>query len=145
MKRHALAHQFVEAVPDRLEDGVLYVSMKYATAAHRCCCGCGSEVVTPLSPSDWRLTFDGESITLYPSIGNWSFACRSHYWIGNGKVKWDRQWSAKEIAQVRTKDRLARHRHYSEDYATDLEHPLKVTQSTREQTSLWTRVKKWVG
>ena len=65
-----MQHKFVEFIPDELENGVLYVSVTYATAIHECCCGCGNEVVTPLAPNDWQLTFDGESITLFPSIGN---------------------------------------------------------------------------
>lgn len=81
MRRRTLTHQFVEFIPDQLQEGILYVSLQYATAAHICCCGCGEEVITPFSPSDWQLTFDGVTITLSPSIGNWSFACRSHYWI----------------------------------------------------------------
>ena len=42
-------------------------------------------MVTPLKPTDWKLTFDGKTITLYPSIRNWNFACRSHYWIRNNR------------------------------------------------------------
>ncbi len=78
-----LQHKFVEFIPDRIEDGLLYISVQYCTAIHKCVCGCGNEVVTPLSPTDWRLTFDGISISLYPSIGNWNFDCQSHYWIKN--------------------------------------------------------------
>lgn len=84
----AITHQFVEFVPDVLEEGVLYVSLEYATAAHRCFCGCGREVVTPISPTDWLLSFDGESVSLDPSIGNWSFPCRAHYWIRKNQVQW---------------------------------------------------------
>jgi hypothetical protein len=36
----------------------LYVSLEYATAIHACACGCGNEVVTPLSPNGWKLTFE---------------------------------------------------------------------------------------
>lgn len=104
-----LRPEFVEAVPDELEDGVLYVSMLFATAVHRCCCGCGSEVVTPFSPTDWSLTFDGRSVSLSPSIGNWSFACRSHYWIDKGGVvRWAGQWSQQEVAAGRRRDALAK-------------------------------------
>jgi hypothetical protein len=70
--------EFVASIPDRLAEHTLYVSMEYATVAHQCCCGCGLEVVTPLSPTDWKLTYDGVSVSLHPSIGNWSFPCRSH-------------------------------------------------------------------
>ncbi len=71
MKREtALTHEFVEYIPEHLKDGTVYVSIPFATAAHKCCCGCGKEVVTPLTPTDWQLTFDGETISLEPSIGN---------------------------------------------------------------------------
>src|ERR1700686_2196858 len=93
-----LTPEFIELVPSELREGVLYVSMVYGSAIHKCCCGCGEKVVTPLSPTDWKLTFDGESISLYPSIGNWSFPCQSHYWIRNNKVRWAAQWSPEEIA-----------------------------------------------
>jgi len=83
-----LTHKFVTFIPSKkdLEDDVLYISLDSGTVIHKCCCGCGNEVVTPLSPTDWNLTFDGETISLYPSIGNWSFKCQSHYWIKNSKV-----------------------------------------------------------
>lgn len=87
-----MQHKFVEFIPDKLEDGMLYVSITYATVLHKCGCGCGNEVVTPLSPSDWQLIFNGETISLFPSIGNWSFPCRSHYWIRNNKIVWARDW-----------------------------------------------------
>jgi hypothetical protein len=89
MTRHkVLVHQFVEFIPHELKEGTLYVCMGLATVVHKCCCGCGNEVVTPLSPSDWKLIFDGETITLHPSIGNWGFKCRSHYWIRDSRVRW---------------------------------------------------------
>lgn len=87
-----MKHQFVEFIPDELEDGILYVSITYATVLHKCGCGCGNEVVTPLSPMDWQLTFNGETISLFPSIGNWSFPCRSHYWIRKNEVVWVKDW-----------------------------------------------------
>ncbi len=98
-----LAHKFVKSVPEKLEDGMLYISMEYATAIHKCCCGCGYEVVTPFSPKDWKLTFDGESISLTPSIGNLSFPCKSHYWIRNSMVQWAPSWTGEEIERVRGK------------------------------------------
>ncbi len=83
-----LEHRFVDLIPDEIEDGVIYISMQYCTAIHKCACGCGNEVVTPISPRDWKLFFDGVSITLSPSIGNWSFKCRSHYWIRNSEIQY---------------------------------------------------------
>ena len=109
----ALKHEFVEFIPDRLEDGMIYISVIYATAAHKCCCGCGSEVNTPLSPTDWRLIFDGASISLEPSIGNWNFPCRSHYWVSHSKVIWAQRWSQDTIDAERAKDRQAKERYFT--------------------------------
>lgn len=111
-RRQAMTHRFVEYVPDELEDGMLYVSIPFATASHRCCCGCGQEVVTPLTPTDWSLVFDGETVSLTPSIGNWSFKCRSHYWIQKGRVIWARTWTDREIDAGRSFDALAKDHHY---------------------------------
>lgn len=109
-RRTTLRHQFHEAIPRDIGDGVLYISIPYRTAIHRCCCGCGSKVVTPLSPDDWKLTFDGRSISLYPSIGNWSFPCQSHYWIKESRVTWDVQWSRSRIEAARAESQRAHSR-----------------------------------
>lgn len=82
------AHQFVQYMPEQLDPEILYVSMEFATVSHLCPCGCGNEVVTPLSPRDWQMAFDGEGITLYPSIGNWRMPCRTHYWIRDSRIVW---------------------------------------------------------
>ena len=90
-----LQHKFAEFIPDSIEEGVLYISIKYCTAIHKCACGCGNEVVTPISPADWKLTFDGKTISLFPSIGNWNFKCQSHYWIKNSQIIHARKWDDK--------------------------------------------------
>jgi Family of unknown function (DUF6527) len=97
MEPISLKHEFVEFIPDDLKERTIYVSISFATATHLCCCGCGEKVVTPLRPTDWKLIFDGKTISLDPSIGNWSFACRSHYWVSNNKIRWASQWSREEI------------------------------------------------
>lgn len=103
-----MKHTFVEHIPERLglDADTIYISLPYATAVHLCCCGCGNEVVTPLSRSGWTLTFDG-TVSLRPSIGNWSFPCQSHYWIDRDQVTWARSWSAAEIATCRAVDARA--------------------------------------
>ena len=81
---------FVDIVPDAhlMEHDVVYVSMAYATAIHKCACGCGQQAVTPLSPEEWSMTYNGEAISLTPSIGNWGMACKSHYWIQDNRILW---------------------------------------------------------
>lgn len=96
--------EFVESAPAILSDGVLYISDRFGTALHKCCCGCGMEVVTPLNPAGWSYKREGKMITLKPSIGNWSFPCQSHYLIIRNEVVWARSMSAQQIAMVKAKD-----------------------------------------
>ena len=103
---NSLEHEFVNYIPDALDEGVLYVSIPFATVMHKCCCGCGQEVVTPLDPTDWEMTFDGKSISLNPSIGNWSLACQSHYWIYRNQVRWTLRLSSFETKAGRAFDRF---------------------------------------
>lgn len=114
-----LRHEFVRHVPEQLEDGVLYVSIEFATAMHRCFCGCGSEVATPLAPTQWKLTFDGVSVSLRPSVGNWSYDCKSHYWIHRNRIVWARQLSLAEIERLRERERAEKAAYYGEG-RTDL-------------------------
>ena len=86
-----LSPNFVDVIPDGklMEYGVLYISLVGALAIHKCACGCGRQAVTPLAPDEWSLIYDGESITLTPSIGNWGLPCRSHYWIVGNRILWE--------------------------------------------------------
>jgi hypothetical protein len=102
---YQLTPEFVEHIPDRPAPGIIYVSKRYATALHLCCCGCGAEVVTPLNPAKWRLKEDGGTVFLFPSIGNWSFPCRSHYWIEGNRVRWAGAMAPEVIAAVKARDR----------------------------------------
>jgi hypothetical protein len=142
MKRDVIQHQFVESAPKVLEEGVLYVSTKYATALHNCCCGCGNEVVTPLSPTDWAMEFDGVSISLDPSVGNWSFPCQSHYWIRRNKVIWAPRWSRERIEAGRIRDRAHKDAYFSGDTSDGC----SQTESTSDQQQgLLRTVLSWVG
>ena len=71
-----------------LKEQTIYISIRFATVSHLCVCGCGNKVVTPLRPTDWKLIFDGKTkFSLDLSIGNWSSACESHYYVQNNRVK----------------------------------------------------------
>lgn len=107
-----IRHEFVEFIPKEREEGVLYVSIPYATAVHNCFCGCRTKVVTPISPVGWQLTYDGEAVTLWPSVGNWAFSCRSHYFIKQDSVVWADDMSEDEIAWGRLRDKAAREAHF---------------------------------
>lgn len=104
--------EFVEFIPNAPQRGVIYVSRKYQTATHLCCCGCGNKVVTPLKPGGWTLTTRRGAVTLSPSIGSWSLPCKSHYWIRANRVVWAPQWSQFEIDAARASDRRAREEYF---------------------------------
>lgn len=108
LKTLRLEHQFVRHLPDVLRPGILYISMEYATASHLCCCGCGEEVVTPFTPAQWKMTFDRDAVSLYPSVGNWLLACRSHYVIRQGRVHEAEPWTDARIAAGLAHDKAAR-------------------------------------
>jgi len=142
MRYKRLEHRFVENIPERLEAGILYISMEYATSAHSCCCGCGEEVITPFTPTDWKMTFDGETISLRPSIGNWTLKCRSHYVIDRGKVLEAGLWTDEQIEAERHRDRAVKARYYG--HLQKVEHPVHPTQ-TKATLGFWHRVWHWVS
>ncbi|WP_278374022.1 DUF6527 family protein [Sphingobium xenophagum] len=115
MRDQVLEHRFVESFPETLEAGVLYISLEYGSAAHSCCCGCGEEVVTPLTPTDWSIIYDGEAVTLHPSVGSWTLPCRSHYVIRRNRVIEAPPWSDSEIEAERRRDRRAKAAHFGVD------------------------------
>lgn len=85
-------------IPDELEDGKLYISVKYRVAIHKCPCGCGGEVVTPLyDRHGWDLIQKYDNfVTMYPSMENSNFPCKSHYFIRDNKVVWCKDNKVKE-------------------------------------------------
>ena len=148
MRHLSLEHRFVRNVPRELEPGILYISMDYATAVHSCCCGCGDRVVTPFTPTDWRMTFDGESISLHPSVGNWNQKCRSHYVIQRGRVLEAGPWSQGQIESERLSDKKAKAEHYGSLHEARRELPGSATggqSATAHSRSIWTRLKAWLS
>jgi len=107
-----IQHKFVKFIPDVIEEEILYISIDYCTSIHKCICGCGNEVVTPISPTDWEIIFDGKTVSLNPSIGNWNFECKSHYWITKSKIRFARQWSASEIEFGRNSDSTQKKKYF---------------------------------
>jgi len=104
LKIQRLKPVFVELVPDKLEEGVLYISERFRICSHSCCCGCGEEVVTPVSPAEWKLTREGDLVSLWPSVGNWDYACRSHYVIRRNRVLKALPMTNRQIARVHQQD-----------------------------------------
>lgn len=123
MRSERLEPTFVEAIPEELEAGYIYVSIRFRTAQHLCACGCGSRIVTPIKPAKYSFRYDGEAISLWPSVGAWQKPCRSHYVIRDSRVVWYPQWTDEEIARGRARDQAA-----LRDYYEDRSSPERPTE-----------------
>lgn len=137
-------HEFVKSAPRELSPGILYLSMEYCTMLHLCACGCGRKVVTPLSPSDWNMTFNGETITVRPSIGSWSLPCKSHYVIKRSKVHWAGQWNDEQIKNGRKANLERKGRRVIPQFAepTSISN---VEEPTNLARSFWGYIINWLG
>ncbi|WP_022894614.1 DUF6527 family protein [Agromyces subbeticus] len=128
---------FVEFIPRELEPGKLYVSMVYTTTAHLCASGCGSKVVLPLSPVQWQIYFDGEAISLTPSVGSWDLPCQAHYWIRKNKIWWAAPWDKKRTEAGRRSDARDLDDFYDVRAAT---HQVGDESATSHRGSFWERL-----
>lgn len=98
--------EFVKQIPDKLKEGILYICLDCNVIIHLCACGCKMEVVTPIEKKQWQMCYNGEEITLTPSIGNFSFPCKSHYFIRNNKVEWAKTYMTDYRYRPRGQKRL---------------------------------------
>ena len=116
-------------LPKDLAPGKMYYSEEYGVAGHLCACGCGTKVVTPINPSAWSLSERDGLPTLWPSVGNWQLACRSHYIITNGVIPWASQLCDTEIRAGRADEYRRRDEYFAR---------------LASERTLWGRFKKWV-
>lgn len=152
-------HRFVDSFPKPLETGVLYISVRFRTAAHLCACGCGNKVVTPFSPAGWSMEFDGESVTLAPSVGNGRLRCRSHYFVRRDRVVWSYAMTNDLTAEAQERDAMARARYYGTEPCANLgshaattlapaqpEAPSLPTPAPQPgRLTLWNRMRSWLS
>ena len=137
MRTEVVTPRFVEFIPSTLADGRLYISQKYRTAAHKCCCGCGVNIVTPITPTDWSLTVEGDAVTLDPSIGNWNHPCQSHYFIRQNQVVWAGKMSPHAIKRGRDYVQARKDAYFRTD--TDAGHQQQPTGS-----GWWKDFRRWL-
>ena len=122
MKLRQVTPEFVDKIPRELDPGKLYVCCRYRAIKHLCACGCGAEINTPLHPTGWTLTCDGVSVSLSPSIGNWSEKCQSHYWIINNKIQWAPKYPRHKILQTRRARDLELEQYFSANTEPETDH-----------------------
>lgn len=139
-----LTPEFVDTFPTEMSPGVLYVSITYRTTGHLCCCGCESEVIAPLGPAQWSMTFDGETVSMHPSIGNWALECQSHYTIRRNQVLWRRKFTPAEILDNRADDDAALERY--DAAATGDAGAAAAPDEGAARSGFWSRLtRRWSG
>lgn len=135
-------HRFVEDIPDTLESQMLYIAIDCGAVVHLCACGCGNESVTPLGRTDWSITYDGETVSLSPSVGNWSFPCQSHYFIKKDNVRWAPKWSDKQIDAGRRYDRQLKDSDLTSESSSKATNPVDTS---HVRTNWVRRAVKWLA
>ncbi len=88
MRTNKMKIAFVDRIPVNINEGILYICLDCNVIVHLCACGCKEKVVLQIHPDFWKMIYDGEKISLWPSIGNFQYQCGSHYYIKNNKVIW---------------------------------------------------------
>ena len=144
IKMKTLEHEFVDILPSTLEPGTLYISMEYRTAVHSCFCGCGNEVVTPFTPTDWKLIYDGDTVSLKPSVGNWNQPCRSHYVIKRNSIVWAGSWTEKQIEAERMRDQAAKQMFYGTNSEPSANIHVSDEVPINNNVTLWQKIKGWI-
>lgn len=135
MKVEIIKPQYVTQLPDQINEGLLYICEEFDLTAHKCCCGCGEDVYNKLGPAKWRLVkaSDGR-VSLDPSIGNWKYACRSHYWIIENHIIDAGPMSARAIEAVLQRDKRDRDRYIA-----------TVNAAADRSTNIWARTRSLVS
>lgn len=111
MKIRQLEPRYLNQFPEQLQEGILYISEEFSLTGHKCCCGCGEDVYLKLGPAKWQLIKEADdTVSLHPSVGNWKYACRSHYWISSNEVLAAGPMSTGKIRRVQERDRRDRQR-----------------------------------
>jgi hypothetical protein len=139
VKVQILKPEYVKQLPEELEEGVLYICEEFDLTAHKCCCGCGEDVYNKLSPAKWRLMKmpDG-SVSLDPSVGNWKYSCRSHYWIYKNRVIDAGPMSNQAIRAIQQRDLRDRDRYIARVNA-------QADAANEQSRSLWERTRALIA
>lgn len=143
MSQWRFEHKLVVSIPEKLQAHIVYVTKDKDVAAHLCACGCGREVVTPLSPTDWSIKIHRGGVTLHPSIGNWAFPCRSHYFIHDGAVVWAGDMSNQAVALGRQRDRARKRSYYEQQGKTKQSPLINAFETSDKPISAWQRLVDW--
>jgi hypothetical protein len=99
----------------------------------------GSGFLGVVDPGDWKLVFDGETISLSPSVGSWNLSCLSHYWIRRNRILWAPRWSEARVQRARNHERALEER----SPETGESDAVITASDIEEEASVWSILRKW--
>lgn len=104
-------------------------------------------MVTPLSPTDWNMTFDGVAVSLSPSVGSWNLKCRSHYFIRHGKVIVAGSWSKEQIESEHKRDKQVKAHFYNapQTERNTVASPLPESHPTLQHETWSKKLARWLN
>lgn len=87
IKQVTATPEFVEFIPEKLEEKIFYISKEYGVMCHLCLCGCGNKTCIPVgdiqTERDWQMIENNGMVTFKPSLLHSQLDCKSHYIITN--------------------------------------------------------------
>ena len=76
-------------------------------------------------------------MSLSPSVGNWNYACQSHYWISRSQVIEAKKFDSRTIQAVQRRDRRDMDQYIERTNAT-------ATNSKLKKPSLFDKLTNWL-
>jgi len=85
-------------------------------------------------------------VSLYPSIGNWSLDCKSHYWIKQNQALWADEWNQWEILAGRAFDKRRKAEYFARksDLYDDTSTIVYDTNQSGTRIGFWDRILRWL-
>lgn len=87
------------------------------------------------------MTYNGEAISLHPSIGNWQLQCRSHYVIDRGRVIEAGQWTRSQVGAGQERDKRAKAAYFAAP-VNQAEADTPVSPPPNEARGFWVWLKR---
>lgn len=91
------------------------------------------------------MSFNGDSVSLYPSVGNWNLRCRSHYVVRDGRVIEAPKWTKEQIEAGRRRDKDALADYFEDRQKISARVETAAPAAVPPERGLWCRLKDWLN
>lgn len=87
------------------------------------------------------MAYNGETVSLHPSIGNWQLKCRSHYVIDRGRVIEAEPWTRSQVSAQQARDKRAKAAYFAAP-VDQAEADAPVSLPANEARGVWVWLKR---